>query len=39
VARRTVDGEEVEKHTRKLREFYRKYIERLNDERKDFSGF
>jgi len=39
VARRTVDGEEVEKHTRKLREFYRKYIERLNDERKDFPGF
>ncbi|WP_175060204.1 NADP-dependent malic enzyme [Thermococcus sp. 2319x1] len=34
VARRKVSGEWVEKHTRKLREFYRRYIAPINRERK-----
>ncbi|ALM75875.1 NAD(P)-dependent malic enzyme [Thermococcus barophilus] len=34
VARRKVSGEWVEEHTRKLREFYQRYIAPINEERK-----
>ncbi|AHF80988.1 NAD(P)-dependent malic enzyme [Thermococcus paralvinellae] len=38
VARRKVSGEWVEEHTRKLREFYQRYIAPINEERKKWSA-